>query len=497
MNSAAFEYGLTLTKAVDSFFGAKNKTVMSQRDVPGLTQAAIPLLRKNGIVAVSIGANQAVAPSPLPKIFVWKDATQEHDIIQMYHPGGYGGIALTDCVFVDGFSDALCMAVNGDNRGPPNVTEVQQTFATISAEFPNAKVVASTFDEFINIVLDANWKPKLPIVTQEIGDTWIYGVQSDPLKVAQYREVARLRSRCIEVGFCDINDAAFYDFSRLFFKVYEHTWGFDVKNYLIDWTNWSNEDFNNVIDNNNFQIMISSWIEQRAYITGSIDALLADPKYHPFMKELQFSLSRFQDHSPPSLKGYSNSTGNMFSVFNCGRFDLQFSSRGSIISLFDNQYGTQWASDNNEIALYHYETYDKDDFDVFLGTYLSCFPPTCYWGPLDFGKPNVSLGSPNHTVSYANLQELWTKEDGEGYKFVLKMTTEDIYSQNYGAPSVIYTTIRVSNKHGAIDVDFQWQDKRATRLPESLWLSFNPVVEDPSLWRLQKLDRSRPDERGC
>ena len=29
-------------------------------------------------------------------------------------------------------------------------------------------------------------------VTQEIGDTWIYGVPSDPLKVARYREVARL-----------------------------------------------------------------------------------------------------------------------------------------------------------------------------------------------------------------------------------------------------------------------------------------------------------------
>jgi len=30
------------------------------------------------------------------------------------------------------------------------------------------------------------YRERLPIVTQEIGDTWISGVPSDPLKVARY-----------------------------------------------------------------------------------------------------------------------------------------------------------------------------------------------------------------------------------------------------------------------------------------------------------------------
>ena len=36
-------------------------------------------------------------------------------------------------------------------------------------------------------------KALLPVVTQEIGDGWLYGVPSDPLKCAQFRAACRLR----------------------------------------------------------------------------------------------------------------------------------------------------------------------------------------------------------------------------------------------------------------------------------------------------------------
>lgn len=42
----------------------------------------------------------------------------------------------------------------------------------------------------------------LPVVTGEIGDTWIYGVGSDPIKVRNYRAVMRMRSQCIWDGSC-------------------------------------------------------------------------------------------------------------------------------------------------------------------------------------------------------------------------------------------------------------------------------------------------------
>lgn len=32
---------------------------------------------------------------------------------------------------------------------------------------------------------------------EEIGDTWVFGVQSDPLKTANFRAASRLRAACI------------------------------------------------------------------------------------------------------------------------------------------------------------------------------------------------------------------------------------------------------------------------------------------------------------
>jgi len=42
---------------------------------------------------------------------------------------------------------------------------------------------ASTFDKFAAEVLSSPVHQQLPVVTSEIGDTWIHGVASDPIKV--------------------------------------------------------------------------------------------------------------------------------------------------------------------------------------------------------------------------------------------------------------------------------------------------------------------------
>ena len=35
-------------------------------------------------------------------------------------------------------------------------------------------------------------------------------------------------------------------------------------------------------------------------------------------------------------------------------------------------------------------------------------------------------------------------------------------------------------------MSLSWSQKPATRLPEALWLTFNPIAEDPNAWSLQK-----------
>ena len=73
-----FDAALNLTFRQDDFFAKKRRKTLSQRDVPGLTRAAIPLLARRGIQGVSVGENAQVAPSAVPPIFVWRDNAQSN-----------------------------------------------------------------------------------------------------------------------------------------------------------------------------------------------------------------------------------------------------------------------------------------------------------------------------------------------------------------------------------------------------------------------------------
>ena len=54
-------------------------------------------------------------------------------------------------------------------------------FDTVRKAFPGAEVVASTLDEFVaQIEAAPGVRAALPVLTQEIGDSWIWGCAQDP-----------------------------------------------------------------------------------------------------------------------------------------------------------------------------------------------------------------------------------------------------------------------------------------------------------------------------
>lgn len=56
--------------------------------------------------------------------------------------------------------------------------EVLAIIEQVKLEFPGATIHASTWDEFTSLLLPI--ADTLPLVEQEMGDTWIYGVASGP-----------------------------------------------------------------------------------------------------------------------------------------------------------------------------------------------------------------------------------------------------------------------------------------------------------------------------
>ena len=150
-------------------------------------------------------------------------------------------------VVVNGSKHALVYNWNGDNKGPSGASAYQKSFAGVAATFPNAHVYASTFvqrlrhrvalffifcfppallasnaavivhqyvlrvvppgvdrcasggivsnlglqDNFTQHLLPLLHTSALPVITKEMGDTWVYGCPSDPQKVARMRVINR------------------------------------------------------------------------------------------------------------------------------------------------------------------------------------------------------------------------------------------------------------------------------------------------------------------
>jgi hypothetical protein len=211
-NEYMFDASLNLTFAEDKYYGHAPRMTYSQRDVPGLTRAAIPLLSKRGVKGVTVGENGACAPVNVPPIFLWRDNETNTEVVAMFHPKGYGadkeergrsryyhsdGSALRlsedlgDCVTVTDARVALCYAWRDDNLGPHGYDEASAIFSSVQAMYPHANVTASdAFDDFVTEV----WphRASLPVVTAEIGDTWVHGASTDPLRIARFRAASRL-----------------------------------------------------------------------------------------------------------------------------------------------------------------------------------------------------------------------------------------------------------------------------------------------------------------
>ncbi|KAJ3064950.1 hypothetical protein HK102_008066, partial [Quaeritorhiza haematococci] len=264
-----FEFGIDLTREMDDLLGVKRKTVVSQRDVPGITAAAIPIFAKKGIRAISFGVNGASAPVLFPhrKPFIWKHPTISSEVMAFYLPGGYGWPTMSQFTYLDSCPYGLFFAWNGDNGGGHSPELVERVLDGVKERFGNKTVVQSVD---LESVVDAfeECRGVMEVVEGEAGDTWIHGVASDPLKALTTRFLTRLRTTCLSAPTCDSTSPSFHNFSRFLLKAAEHTWGGDVKAYL-EWDQYSRWDPRSFAEiwpgESHVRALAETWEEQRKW----------------------------------------------------------------------------------------------------------------------------------------------------------------------------------------------------------------------------------------
>jgi len=473
LSQSMIEGSLALSQSLDRRFG-KVTTGAKMTDVPGHTRALVPALAKHGVGFLDIGVNDASAPAAVPPIFLWKDPGGQ-SLPVMYHLG-YGGVAR-----VPGSDLALVTTVRNDNSGPHTPEEIASIHADLAARFPNAEIVAANLSEMANAV--APHRDNLPVVTQEIGDTWIYGCPSDPLKIARYREVSRLRDAWIAQGALKTGDRTDLALLRHLLLEPEHTWGTDTKTWL-DFDNLKPADLGRMLNTKNYQVVQFSWAEKRQDLLDAIETLPAGLR-----TQAQKAIAGLGAVEPAIPAASSPHPAGK--PIETTHYTLEIDAKtGAITRLKNKATGREWASSTNPIALLTYQTLSRKDYDRFMAAYLQI---RADWALKDFGKPNIEkIGAVNqdwHPTSAA----VHVEETASAHRIVVSLEFHDdeAFSSGRAAfPRKVFIEMLLPKDEAAIHLNLSWFQKPATRMPEALWLTFNPIAENQKGWALDKSGES-------
>ncbi|MGA3236883.1 MAG: DUF5054 domain-containing protein [Bryobacteraceae bacterium] len=464
---------LGFSQSLDRRF-QRTTTGAKMSDVPGHTRAIIGPLVAHGVKLLDIGVNSASTPPDVPPAFQWKDPGG-NALTMLYHPHSYG-----DVVKIPGSDLAIDVEVRDDNSGPHSIEEIRAIYSGLRKRFPNAQVTASNLTGIANAV--EPYRERLPVITQEIGDTWIYGAASDPLKVARYREVARLRSEWIGSRKLQEGGDADRAFLSSFLLEVEHTWGTDTKTWL-DFDHYTPHDLQSMLDRPKYKVVVSSWAEKRQDLLDAIATLPA-----PLRAQATARVRGLNPVEPATAGLLQHRAGDPIET---RHFEIALDPQtGAITRLRSKKTGRDWASTRQPLALFSYQTLAKSDYDRFFAAYLKS---KADWAPKDFGKPNIERFGARSRTWLPVLMECRQAGSENGHRILAQMKIDDAAAEKSGTvawPQKLYLELTLPDAEPVVEIGFSWFGKAANRMPEALWLTFQPVASDPRGWLLDKAGSS-------
>ncbi len=460
LSAEMIDAGLGLSHALDARFG-KQMRAAKLTDVPGHALGLVPRLAAAGVELLHIGVNHMSALCDVPPAFRWRH-TQTDSEISVFYGSGYGGTHVLD-------NDDRCLLwrMVGDNCEVPSLEDIVHDYRSAQQHFPDAQIQVGRVDDYLGNDFRQRTR-NLPLIDQDLGDSWIHGTGSDPYKTQRFRALQRLAQEWLQEKRFLPHSKSFVDFGKNINLIAEHTWGvnFNAHNHH-NRSAWAKPDFQNFRKRGAIQVIEGSWQEQRDYIDFACEALPAD-----LHEEAQQALAACKPVPYIFDEWHSCDNNLIFKITDHIQLHLDDNTGAIAQFLVDEQERC-----NGLLGNYTYQSFDQHDCRRFCQSYNR--------GPArieEFTKMGLEHSPAQSKLWSAQRLHSWFQEDDASFRIVSALALDQTASEVFGAPRKLYLEFSISKSHAHIDCTLQWFDKDASRLPEASWWSFHPLVASSTDW---------------
>ncbi|GAA1963943.1 DUF5054 domain-containing protein [Microbacterium deminutum] len=479
-----FQDGLRFGRRLDAQFGRTTR-VAKMTDVPGHTVGMVPLLAHAGVEFLHIGVNPASEVPELPPCFIWR-APDGSEIVVNYDRD-YGSTEDAGAFVPLGTDQGLFFAFTNDNIGPHSTEEVLALYQLLERKHPGAQVRASSLQDFWDAIRPV--RDGLPVVTDEIGDSWIHGAAADPIQLSRLNRLKRARAAAGSAVPPEADEAI----AESMLLVTEHTWGLDHKTFLPDFVNHRQERFETARAADEFNpeanprqlafhvhgdgpyhysTLERSWAEQRDYTASALR------EAHAFGLDVQepspVEAPERALVAPAAARSRSGTAGG---------FHYELGETGALIHLARD--GVRVASPDHQLGLVGHECFVAADYDRYLEEYVRDLDRTRAWAVADLGRLGLAEAeqSTEHATALPRLESVATWHDADAAFVQARCVMPPQAVAEYGAAARVVITYRLERDR--INLHVTLTGARACRMPHATWVRIDP--ERSGHWRFEKL----------
>ncbi|MDX2442718.1 MAG: glycoside hydrolase family 38 C-terminal domain-containing protein [Bacteroidales bacterium] len=167
--------GLSYSSEINRAYGLPPARDAKLTDVPSHSRILPTLLKNAGIDFLHLGCNPGSASPDVPTLFWWQ-GPDGSKLLTFYWAEYYGSGILPPKDWPH--KTWLAMIHTHENSGAPSPEEVANLLKAAKEEMPDVNIKIGRLSDFYDLLMKED--PNLPIVTEDMPDTWIHGYMSNP-----------------------------------------------------------------------------------------------------------------------------------------------------------------------------------------------------------------------------------------------------------------------------------------------------------------------------